>query len=100
VFDEGAETFACSNSDSKLQSTPWHKNKFLTRMWTGENDSPQDNAALICDKESCTCQKRIKFSRGHVELDGKAIDIKQGGYISLNKGKVYRPEVTRRIWDK
>jgi len=100
VFDEKGETFACADNNGKLQSTPWHKNKFLIKMWVGENTQPQNNSELICDKESCTCQKRIKFSEGKVELDGKPIDIKQGGYISLKKGKVYRPQTTKRIWDK
>lgn len=100
VFDEGGKTFACADNNGKLKSTPWHKNKFLTRMWTGENKLSQDNIALICDKESCTCQKRIKFLQGKVELDGKPIDIKQSGYISLKEGKVYRPKTTKRIWDK
>lgn len=100
VFDEKGETFACADNNGKLTSTPWHKNKFLTRMWTGKNKREQNNTALVCDKESCTCQKRIKFSEGKVEFDGKAIDIKQSGYISLKEGKVYRPQITKRIWDK
>ena len=103
VFDATGQTYACRDEKGKLTPTPWHKNKFLIRSWTGQ--TPQKgklipNPNLSCTKEDCTCQTRITFSKGEVKLDNRPVELKSGGFINLDKGIYYTPHRSPRIWDK
>lgn len=102
VFDEKGETYACRSPSGKLTATPYRKNKFLEKMWTGENlkykEEPQ-NEALQCQKDACICQGKIRFSKGKLMYNNQEIPLKNGGFISLNKG-VYYTSQPKRIWHK
>ena len=103
VFDKGGQTFACRTNDNRLIPTPWHNNKFFTYIWTGQHPSKEKikntTDTLTCQKQICTCQKRIKFKRHQVELDNKIIPLHHGGFIDLNKGIFYQYSHQNRPWD-
>ena len=99
VFDKNGTTFACRTEQGQLISTPWHKNKFLTTMWTGDKKEQPDNTDLICHKKQCTCRNRIQFSRGKVAFDNQEIDLSNSGYINLKKGVIYTRPLLPRLWD-
>lgn len=98
IFDKQGTTFACRTEQGQLISTPWHRNKFLTAMWTGNNESSPTND-LICHQKECTCRNRIKFSKGKVIFDNKEVDLTDSGYINLDKGIFYTPKLPPRLWD-
>ena len=101
VFDKDGTTFACRTNDGKLSQTPWHKNKFLTLLWT--NKLPEKNTdekdGLECNKDECTCQKRIRFSSGKVIYDGRPVLLDNSGYINLKHGIRYSQKSLPRIWN-
>ena len=103
VFDAVGQTYACRDEKGKLMPTPWHKNKFLIRSWTGQTPQKGEqtpNQNLSCSKKYWTCHKRITFSKGEVKLDNKPIELKTGGFISLNKGIHYAPAQSSRLWNE
>lgn len=103
VFDEGGNTFACSDKEGKLQSTPWHRNKFLIKMWTQQEESQQKDynyEGLSCERHSCKCGTNIEFGKGWIKYNGKSIDVSKAGYITHKSKKVKYHEPTKRIWDK
>lgn len=102
VFDEAGTTYAYKNNKGKFALAPYHKNRFLAKMWTGSNVPAQSEDNIIsCTKEKCIYKERIEFSKEALKLDGKEIELKQGGYINLKRGKViyYHPE-HNRLWNK
>ncbi len=99
VFDETGTTYAYKNAAGKLNLSPYHKNRFLSKMWTGTN-KPAEDETLKCTKQSCIYKDRIEFGKGWLKLDGKEIAFKSGGYINLKNGiRYYRPEQSRS-WNK
>lgn len=103
VFDQEGKTFACADENQQLIATPLQKNRFLTKMWTGnipKKGNKPSNPLLQCTPKSCTCRTRIEFSQGNVKLDNKDIPLKFGGYISLKKGVYYHIPETKRLWNK
>lgn len=102
VFDEGGKTFACRTNNGKLAPTPWIRNKFLSKMWTGEDKfaKSQITEGLTCTKQQCICQKEIEFSKGKVSFQGKQISLKNSGFINLKKGIYYTKRNQHRIWNK
>ena len=99
IFDKNGTTFACRTEQGKFISTPWHKNRFLTAAWTGDNRQLTGNSALRCHKKECTCRERIKFSRGKVIFDNKKVDLSHSGYINLEKGIFYHHPQAPRLWN-
>ncbi len=101
IFDKGGKTFACRGDDGRLYPTPWIHNKFLNHQWTKQDkfDKNKTTESLICTKQQCICQKRIKFTKGRVLLDNKTITLKESGFIDLNRGVVYSPKKAKRIWN-
>ena len=73
-------------------------------MWTGQKLKGKyqipEGDAIECDKESCTYAGRIKFGKGIVEMDGKEIPLKEGGFINLKNGIYYYQPETGRLWNK
>ena len=102
VFDEGGKTFACRTDDGRFHPTPWIKNKFLSRMWTGEDRYNKNNriSGLECQKQKCICRKRIEFTKRKVLFDGKQISLNQSGFIDLKKGIFYTKNNSSRIWNR
>lgn len=99
VFDENGTTYAYKNISGKLSLSPYHKNRFLAKMWTGAN-KPAEDTELECTEESCVYKKRIEFSEGWLKLDGQNVELQAGGSINLNKGvRYFRPEHSRP-WNK
>lgn len=104
VFDKYGTTYAYKNNQGDMVSTRYHKNRFLEKMWTGQKLKGKyqipEGDAIECDKESCTYKGRIKFGKGKVELDGKEIPLKEGGFINLKNGIYYYQPETGRLWNK
>ncbi len=99
VFDESGTTYAYKNTSGKLSLSPYHKNRFLSKMWTGTN-KPAEDESLICDKKSCVYKERIEFGKGWLKLDGKNIPLKSGGYINLKSGIRYHHPEHSRPWNR
>jgi len=100
VFDEAKQTYAYKNATGKLVLSPYHKNRFLSKMWTGSNKPAVADETLKCTKESCIYKGRIEFAKGLLKLDGREIDAQSGGYINLRTGvRYYHPEHSRP-WNK
>jgi competence protein ComEC len=101
VFDGKGRTFAFRQEDGSMGLSPWHKNRFLSTMWTGSASKSKEPDNLVCTAEECVYKERIRFSIGKISLDGKDIPLNNGGYIDLRgKGKVfYVPQLLPRIWD-
>lgn len=103
MFDEKGLTYAYKNNNGKLSPTPFHKNKFLELMWTGNKtkgkiDIPNDDP-IVCYKDECIYKERIKFGKGWMKFDNQDIVLKSGGFISLDDGvHYYIPEVGR-LWN-
>lgn len=100
VFDENATTYAYKNTDNKLVLSPYHKNRFLSKMWTGTTKPAITDNTLKCDKKSCVYKNRIEFSKGVLKLDGKEIEPKSGGYINLKSGVHYYHSKQNRLWNR
>lgn len=102
VFDKDGKTFACRTDDGKLHPTPWVRNKFFIRMWTGEDKFDKNNqiSGLVCQKQKCICQNYIEFTKGKVIFENKPVDMQQAGFIDLSKGIFYAVESKNRIWHK
>ncbi len=98
VFDAKGETFACRNNENKLVKTKWHKNKFLTAMWT--NGAEDTSSQIECNKQECTCQGKINFSAHKVIYNKKAIKLDKSGYIDIKRGVFYTPKKEGRLWHK
>lgn len=105
VFDETGTTYAYKNAAGNLAITPYRKNKFLQKMWTGRRHKGKyeipPGEPLVCDKKQCVYKGRIEFSEGKLRLDGRDVPLRHGGFINLSAGSVwyYRPE-TGRLWHK
>ncbi len=105
VFDAVGSTYAYKNASGYLTASRYHKNRFLTKMWTGEKGAAQpDNEALIkdgvnCTKENCVYQGRIEFGKGWVKLDGRNIPLNEGGFINLKTGVTYYQSEKARPWN-
>lgn len=99
VFDEAGLTYAYKDTSGKLSLTPYHKNRFLAKMWTGGNQ-PKDDVRLKCTKEQCVYQGRIEFGKGWLKLDGKETELHAGGYINLKRGVRYFHPEQHRPWNK
>ena len=106
VFDDKGETFVYRR-DNRLQSSCWHANSFLERMWTGsstrsraDKNCHQNNADIKCTADKCIYKNRIEFAKGYVKFDGKDIPLRQGGYIDLKRGVSYYHPEPERIWNR
>lgn len=100
VFDEAKQTYAYKNATGKLVLSPYHKNRFLSKMWTGSNKPAVADETLKCTKESCIYKGRIEFAKGLLKLDGREIDTQSGGYINLRIGVRYYHLEHSRPWNK
>lgn len=98
VFDKGGTTFACRAQDGRLRLTPYHKNRFLSKMWT--NGLKSDDNSLICKDNKCICRQLIEFRQGQVIYRGKAISLDESGFINIDRGIYYKKPSTARIWHK
>lgn len=99
VFDESGTTYAYKNTAGKLVLSPYHKNRFLAKMWTGTN-KPTEDMLLKCTEERCIYQNRIEFGKGWLKFDGQDVALKTGGYINLKKGIQYHQSEHTRPWNK
>ena len=97
LFDKGGTTFACLGNNGRFLQTPWHKNRFLTKVW--DLVPASDDGALVCDKQKCVCRGNIEFHKGVVRYKGKDITLHQSGYISKKRGVVYVSANHKRIWN-
>lgn len=100
VFDEAKQTYAYKNAAGELALSPYHKNRFLSKMWTGSNKPAVADETLKCSKESCIYKGRIEFAKGMLKLDGREIDAKFGGYINLRTGVHHYHSEQSRPWNK
>ncbi len=103
VFDSKATTIAYRNKDNKLSITPWRKNRFLERIWTGANIkgklNPSQNDIINCSKDKCIYKNIIELKEGQIKYKDKIIKLNQGGFIDIKKG-VYTPiKQQNRIWN-
>ncbi len=96
LFDKGGKTFACLGNSGKYLQTPWHKNRFLNKVWNVVED--KDDESLKCDKEKCVCHGDIEFGLRYVRYKGKRVDLQESGYINHKRGVVYVRQEKRRIW--
>ncbi len=104
VFDEKGTTFAYKNVIGNLAITPYRKNKFLEKMWTGSKHTGKyeipAEEPMACNKERCIYKGRIEFGSGWLKLDGREIPLRDGGFINLKSGKVwYYQSETGRLWN-
>ena len=105
VFDEKGTTYAYKNASGHLAISPYRKNRFLEKMWTGARHKGKyeipPGESLQCDKERCVYKGRIEFGKGWLKLDGREIPLRDGGFINLKTGNVwyYRSE-TGRLWNR
>lgn len=103
VFDENGMTYAYRNNEGKLSPTPFRKNKFLELMWTGNKTKGKvyipDDEPINCNKDECLYKDRIRFGRGWIKFDNKDIELKSGGFISLNDGIHYYIPQSNRLWN-
>ncbi len=103
VFDQTGTTYAYKDAAGALKASRWHKNKFLERMWTGENlkgkyQIPAGDA-VICAEQTCIYQNRIEFGKGILRFDGKNIPLRSGGFINLKTGVHYARQERGRLWN-
>lgn len=105
VFDASGTTYAYKNAAGYLTASPYHKNRFLTKMWTGNKTDPiRHKVASIqdgnkCSKESCVYQNRIEYGKGWLKLDGKKLPLQNGGFINLKTGITYHHVEKSRLWN-
>ena len=103
VFDNNGTTIAYRNTNNKLSITPWRKNRFLERIWTGSNTKgklnyPQ-NEVINCSKDKCIYKDIIELKEGQIKYKDKIVNLNQGGFIDIKKG-IYTPiKLQNRIWD-
>ena len=104
VFDDNATTIAYRDKNNKLSITPFRKNKFLERVWTGSTkrgkfDYPE-NEIIKCTKDKCIYKDKIELMNGKIIYNNQEVDVHQAGYISLNKSKIITPiKSSKRIWN-
>lgn len=96
LFDKGGETYACLGKNGRFLQTPWHKNRFLTKVWNVAEQKDDEN--LKCDKEKCVCRGDIEFNQGHIQYKGKEVALDESGYITRHGGVVYTYRAKNRIW--
>lgn len=100
VFDETGTTFAYKNTAGKLALSPYHKNRFLSKMWTGANKPVNTDETIQCTKDRCIYKNRIEFGKGWIKFDNREIELKSGGYINLKTGVHYYHPENSRLWNK
>ena len=96
LFDKGGTTFACLGKDGRFLQTPWHKNRFLTKVWNVTEQ--KDDERLKCDKEKCVCRGDIAFNKGQVWYKGKEVALDESGYITRRGDVMYVRQEKGRIW--
>ncbi len=105
IFDAKGTTYAYKNNQDQIELSPWHKNKFLSRMWTNKETLPKNKNFntdyITCTKEKCIYKNRIEFQKQKLKLDGKDVPLKNGGYIDLKRGTIhYYHKQQNRLWNK
>ena len=101
VFDSQGETFAFRNSLNQLVPSQYRKNKFLTKMWCGNNHQyNQFDKTINCDVNKCSYKNQIEFTNQSIIYKGKKIPLNFGGYINIDKGLTYYTPEKNRIWNK
>ena len=96
LFDKDGTTFACLGHDGRYLQTPWHKNKFLTRVWNLAEE--KDDKSLVCDTEKCVCRGDIEFGLGYVRYKGNRVNLEDSGSINHKRGVFYAAKNKGRIW--
>ncbi len=99
VFNSSGDTFAYKDGNNKLQLSPWHSNKFLSKLWVKNNENKTNSLELKCNKTSCIYKNRIEFSKGLLKFNNNDIPFKDGGYIDCDKGVFYKTHKRNRIWN-
>ncbi|MCM1324480.1 MAG: ComEC family competence protein [Acetobacter sp.] len=100
VFDESGETFAYKNITGKFALSPYHKNRFLSKMWTGGTKPATPDETINCTNKSCIYKNDIEFSRGLLKLNGKDVELKSGGYITLPASVHHHHPERTRLWNR
>lgn len=100
VFDETGTTYAYRNSLNRLVPSQFHKNKFLTKIWTGNPKHERIDNTIKCDDEKCIYQNQIEFSKEKIIYKNKEISLNNGGYINIDKGLTYYKPEKNRLWNK
>ena len=96
LFDKSGTTFACLGDNGRYLQTPWHKNKFLTRVWNLAEE--KDDKSLVCDTEKCVCRGDIEFGLGYVRYKGNRVNLEDSGSINHKRGVFYAAKNKGRIW--
>ena len=99
VFNSSGDTYAYKNDNGKLQLSPWHSNKFLSKIWVKNNKISTNSQKLKCDEKSCIYKNKIEFGKGLLKFNNKDIPFKDGGYIDCSKGVFYKTQRKNRIWN-
>jgi competence protein ComEC len=100
IFDETGSTYAFRNSQNKLVPSQYQKNKFLTKIWTGNAQYQPLEETIVCNKDKCTYKNKIEFTSGKVTYNNNDIPLQSGGYINMRKGVTYHNPEKNRLWNK
>ncbi len=100
IFDETGSTYAFRNSQNKLIPSQYQKNKFLTKIWTGNAKHQPLEETIVCNKDKCTYKNKIEFTSGKVTYNNNDIPLQSGGYINISEGIVYHNPEKNRLWNK
>ena len=100
IFDETGSTYAFRNSQNKLVPSQYQKNKFLTKIWTGNAQHQPLEETIVCNKDKCTYKNKIEFTSGKVTYNNNDIPLQSGGYINMRKGVIYHNPEKNRLWNK